>query len=164
MSEKKRTLLDDWKAIGNNLTGKQKVIIALVLVIIVMLLVERHDNRSTDRTPSRPPSSSTSPSQTPPRTTELNASVRFSGTQFIITNEDSFNWSSVKMEVNGGIISGGYELTVPTMKAKETYTVGAMQFADSDGKRFNPFQMKPQKFTIRASTPDGYRYYVGGWN
>jgi hypothetical protein len=100
----------------------------------------------------------------PPARTELSASVRFTGTQFVITNNESFDLTNIKMEINGGIFSGGYELRHNRMKANETYTVGALQFADSDGKRFNPFQMKPQKFTISADSSIGHLFYVGGWN
>lgn len=98
------------------------------------------------------------------RITELEAAVRFNGTQFTITNRDAFDWTDVKLEVNGGILSGGYELRQGRMQAGQTYTVGAMQFADSDGVRFNPFQMKPQKFVISADTPGGRAVYVGGWD
>lgn len=100
----------------------------------------------------------------PTRRTELNAEVRFTGTQFVITNKESFDLTNVKMEINGGLFSGGYELKHNRMKANDTYTVGALQFADSDGKRFNPFQMKPQKFTISADSSMGHLFYVGGWN
>ena len=31
---------------------------------------------------------------------DLNAQVRFTGTQFVIVNEDSFDWLDVKLEVN----------------------------------------------------------------
>jgi hypothetical protein len=95
---------------------------------------------------------------------EINAEVRFTGSQFIIKNTDSYDWTNVKMEINGGLLSGGYELNHRTIKAGQTYTVGAMQFADSDGKRFNPFQMKPQKFVICGETPNGRTCYTGGWN
>lgn len=90
--------------------------------------------------------------------------VRFDGRQFIIRNDDTFDWSNVKLELNGGLFSGGYELKEPAIKGKTTYTVGALRFANSDGTRFNPFTMKPQKLTISADTPDGYAFYVGGWN
>jgi hypothetical protein len=107
----------------------------------------------------QPPSKT--PSKPPP---EINAEVRFTGTQFIIKNTDSYDWTDVKMEINGGLFSGGYELKHPVIRAKETYTVGALQFADSDGQRFNPYQMKPQRFVICGQTPNGRTCYTGGWD
>jgi hypothetical protein len=75
-------------------------------------------------------------------TVDLNASVSFSGTQFIIKNNDTFDYNNAKLEVNGDYILKGYNL-----KAGETYTVGIMQFADKKGNRFSSMQ-KPQKFSI----------------
>jgi hypothetical protein len=95
---------------------------------------------------------------------KITASVKFSGTEFIITNKDSFDWTNVRMEINGGIFSGGYDLKHPIIKAGETYSVGALQFADSDGNRFNPFQMKPKSFTVCGDTIYGLACYAGGWN
>jgi hypothetical protein len=95
---------------------------------------------------------------------EIHPTVNFDGRRFIIRNADPFNWSNVKMELNSGFFSGGYELKHPVITGHTTYTVGALQFADSDGNRFNPFRMRPQKLTIIAETPDGHAFYVGGWN
>jgi hypothetical protein len=83
----------------------------------------------------------------------LNGSVRFTGTQFVITNNDNFDWENVKMSLNPGWTS--YRLETSIMKAGETYTVGAAQFCKDDGERFNPFTHKPKEFLIRADTPDG---------
>jgi hypothetical protein len=59
----------------------------------------------TSTTPASAPSA-------PPKETSrtINASVSFTGTQFIITNEDKYDWTDVKLELNGGFFSGGYEL------------------------------------------------------
>jgi hypothetical protein len=83
--------------------------------------------------------------------------------QFVIQNEDTDDWTDVKMEINGGFFSGGYELRTPRIEAGSTATVGAAQFAKSDGTRFNPFQMKPQKFVITAKIDGKNGTYVGGW-
>lgn len=96
-------------------------------------------------------------------TTDLKASVRFTGTQFVITNRDTFPWTDVELDVNGGTFSSGYTLSVKRMEAGQVYTVGAMQFANSDGVRFNPFQMKPKKFTIKATANGNLAFYFGGW-
>lgn len=93
----------------------------------------------------------------------LNAAVRFTGTQFVISNNDSFDWKDVKIEINSGLIKGGYEYKTGLIEAKKTYTIGAALFAKSDGTRFNPFVIKPQNVTISATTPSGRAYYTGSW-
>lgn len=100
-----------------------------------------------------------------PTTTEidLNASVNFTGTQFVITNNDSSAWRNVEMKINSGLVAGGYVLKTDRIEAGTTYTVGAMQFAKADGTRFDPFTMKPQKFSIQGDTPKGTRWWSGGW-
>lgn len=58
-----------------------------------------------------------------PTTPDLSAAVRFTGTQFIITNNDVFNWSNCKLEINSGIVRGGCELTAALIAARSTATV-----------------------------------------
>lgn len=94
---------------------------------------------------------------------DLNAHVQFTGEQFMVANKDSFDWTNVKLEVNFGLVSSGYILKVPIVKAYEIFTVGAMQFAKKGGERFNPFTQKPQKFSIWCDTPKGKGSYIGGW-
>lgn len=98
-----------------------------------------------------------------PEVPDLTAAVRFTGTQFVITNNDSFNWSNCKLEINSGWVSGGYELRTDVIGPRSTATVGAMQFAKSDGQRFNPLSMKPNSFSITCDTPKGRLSYLGGW-
>ena len=102
--------------------------------------------------------------ETQPSSIYLNASVKHTGTQFIIENNDSFDWLNVKMEVNGSILKGGFILKTDRMKAGETYTVGTLQFAKKDGTRFNPITYKPQNFDIYCNTPKGEdAFWSGGW-
>lgn len=92
-------------------------------------------------------------------TVDLNATVLFTGTQFIITNNDSFDYNNAKLEVNGSYVLRGYNL-----KAGQTYTVGIMQFADRRGNRFTSLQ-KPQKFTIWCDLSNGGNgFYYATWN
>jgi hypothetical protein len=76
---------------------------------------------------------------------DLNARINFSDTQFLLSNNDPFNWTNVKMTVNDK-----YDLIVDKINAGESYTVGMAQFADSSGNRFNSITMKPMHFSIRA--------------
>lgn len=91
-------------------------------------------------------------------TTDLNASVRFTGTQFVITNNDNFDYTNAKLEVNDDYVLKGYKL-----KAGETYNVGMMQFADDDGNRFDMMK-KPQTFSIWCDLSDGKNgFYYAEW-
>ena len=102
--------------------------------------------------------------ETQPSSIYLNASVRFTGTQFIIENNDNFDWFNVKMEVNGSFLKGGFILKTDRMEGGETYTVGALQFVKKDGTRFNPVTYKPQNFDIYCDTPKGEdAFWAGGW-
>jgi len=107
---------------------------------------------------------STSQSQA---TITLNASVSFTGTEFIIVNNDDFDWTNVTLRVNSGLVWGGFDFKTPRINAGGKYAVGAMQFVKSDGTRFNPFKTKPQNFSIWSDTPRGEGiYYLGlpiGW-
>jgi len=133
--------------------SKKRVLTLCGLIIAVLLATGTGDS---DRTGG-------SSRGTAPSTVDLNATVRFTGTQFVIKNDDSFDWTNVKLEINSGLISGGYVLNAERMRPGETYTVGAMQFAKSDGERFNPLTHKPQKLSVWCDTPRGKGFYLGGW-
>ncbi len=104
------------------------------------------------------------PKKETPSYVDLNASVSFTGTQFIITNNDSFDWRNVELEINPGLLKSGYKLKAGLMSAGESYTIGAMQFAKRDGERFNPFAIKPQSMSIFCDTSKGRGSYSGKWD
>lgn len=127
----------------------------VVLCFLIFLAVGSTDNGGEG--------SSSSSSSSSSSTIHLNAGVTFSGTQFIIQNNDSFDWTNVKLEVNSKTFSSGYILKSGRIAAGETYTVGAMQFANSDGEKFNPFSHKPLNFSIWCDTAKGKGLYYGSW-
>ena len=131
------------------------VCLGLIVVIFIIALVGGLF-KSGDKT--EKPSTSTSAA-----TIDLNATVRFTGTQFVIVNKDNFDWANVKLEVNSGLLKGGFVLKTQRMSAGETYTVGAMQFAKRDGTILNPFTIKPQNFSIWCDTPRGKGFWYGEW-
>ena len=94
----------------------------------------------------------------------LNAQVRYDDGQFTITNNDNFAWSDVEFDLNYETFSSGYTYRAGRLEANTVYTVGSMQFAESDGTMFNPFTQRPLKLSIRARTPSGdIAYWYGGW-
>lgn len=98
-----------------------------------------------------------SPPPAPPDP-DLPAKVNFNGTQFAITNQGKVPWTNTKATVNSG-----FTQQIGTVAPGRKVTVGAMTFATSDGTRFNPFQMKPQKFVLTATMNGKTAIYVGGW-
>lgn len=107
--------------------------------------------------------SSSSTSSSSVQDVTLKAAVRFTGNQFVLTNEDTFAWTDVKIEINSGMLKSGFIYRADRIEAGKTYTVGALQFAKPDGTRLNPFSVKPQNVTITASTPRGSGFFYGGW-
>lgn len=125
--------------------------LALIALIVVMMGGCCFDTEESPETPSKP------------LFIDLNASVSFTGSQFVITNNDTFSWTNVKLEINSQLLKSGYKLNANVISAGHTYTVGAMQFAKSDGTRFNPFSMKVQSISIYCDTPKGEGAYYGSW-
>jgi hypothetical protein len=84
----------------------------------------------------------------------FNASVRFTGTQFIISNLDPKDCENTQIRLNSDYQLDGYTLKsfINSIDKKTnkgiTYTVGAGQFTKKDGTRFNSFNMKPLNFYI----------------
>lgn len=103
-------------------------------------------------------SSGSSGSRSAPSTVDLNASVRFTGTQVHITNGDTFAWSECKVEINDK-----FNHQLGEVAAGATAQVGALLFADDDGMRFNPFQYAAKEIFIVCQTPRGRGYYTGAW-
>lgn len=117
-------------------SGPKKFLLILASVLVIVVLYGVFGNKSGDSIPS------------------LKASMSFTGTQFVITNIDSMNWTDVKIKVNDE-----FTLNVDLIQAGNVYTAGAAQFSKEDGTRFNPFSMKPRKLSIVAK--EGM--YFGEW-
>jgi len=116
---------------------------------------------STDKLSAKGNISARPTKHTKPSYVHLRALIEFDGAQFKIANNDSFDWTSVKMEINSKFLSSGFVLRTPRLNAHNIYTVGAMQFAKKDGQKFNPYTHKVQTFVIRSDTPKGIGLYNG---
>jgi len=136
------------------------LILAVAFVVIFLNMCDRE--QETPSTTTRSPSTTTTTtSRQEPR--NIKASVSFTGTQFVITNRESRDWINVRFEVNPGLLSSGYTLKVRKVEAGSAYTVGAMQFANSKGERFNPLLQKPKEFhVLDFGTPWPEQYELEG--
>ena len=97
-------------------------------------------------------------------TVKLNAKVAFPGAQFIISNNDSFDWKNVKMDIIPDSMEERFSLSIPIILSGETYKADITRFINNDGIRFNPDKMKPRKFWIMCDTPTrGSGSYLTDW-
>ena len=97
-------------------------------------------------------------------TVRLNATVNFAGARFVISNNDSFDWENVKLEVVPADFGEPFGLAVTRIPAGGTYTVGVGEFRRNDGTRFDPFSTKSERFRIRCETPEKRSgSYLAGW-
>jgi len=97
-------------------------------------------------------------------TVKLNSKVTYPGARFIISNNDSFDWKNVKLEIIPESTDDRFSLKVPNILAGETYTAATAEFLKDDGTRFNPYTMKPKKFWILCDTPTRENgSYLAGW-
>ena len=92
----------------------------------------------------------------------VDASIHFDRERFTIINNNDYDWTNVKMEVNSGLPSGGYVLKHPPMQAGNIYSVEALQFCKADGTKLNPQTTRPQNFSIFCDTPAGPA--TGSWS
>lgn len=77
---------------------------------------------------------------------DFTPSVSFTGTQFIIRNNNGFDYNNTVLRINSK-----YSYNAGTLRGGETYTVGMMQFADSKGNRLMP-SIKPLTIYISISS------------
>ena len=126
------------------------------VVFLLMILLAIASSSNSDSSDSGSSSSSTK---------NLNATVSFTGTQFVIVNNDNFDWKNVELEINYQALKSGYLLNAPLIEAGLTYTVGAAQFAKKDGERFNPFSYKVTKMKIWCDvTSQTNGFYACTWD
>ena len=130
-------------------------LIFITIGIISFFLNDGAKNLTSNSSSSKPEQSSS--------IQDLNATVGFDDIQFIIVNKNVFDWRNVKLEINDKAFSSGYVCNIPLIKAGNEYTIGSMQFAKSNGERFNPFTYKVLSLSIWCDTPKGKGFYYGTW-
>lgn len=82
------------------------------------------------------------------------AHVNFTGTQFVITNANDFDWKEAEI-----IVNEKYRYKTSLMKSGSTYEIGAGQFTDNKNARFNPFEVKPQEIRVYVKNPTSDDWY-----
>jgi len=98
-------------------------------------------------------------------TVRLNANVTIAGVQCAVTNNDSFDWENVRLEIVSATIENNFGLRVPKIPAGQTHRANLAEFATEKGVLFDPLTTKPRRFWIRCDTPDRQTgSYLASWN
>lgn len=116
------------------------VVIPLILGILSVLTVSFTQNGSGSQQELR--------KEIEEKNKQTNAKVNFTGTTFVITNNNDFDWERAEIVVNEK-----YRYEANNIKANTVYEVGAGQFIDDKNYRFNPFEMKPSEIRIFVKEP-----------
>jgi hypothetical protein len=95
---------------------------------------------------------------------KLNAKAAFSGARFDVSNNDSFDWKNVKMEIVSDSMKERFSLSVSVILSGETYTAEATKFISRDGIHFNSDKIKSGDFRIFCDIPNGGSgSYLADW-
>ncbi len=86
---------------------------------------------------------------------ELKADIKFSEDAYLITNEDGKVWIDCKLEMNSGIIRGGYVYNTELIDTDKPVIIPFREFTKGDGTRFNSDATKPQSLSISCADVGG---------
>lgn len=84
----------------------------------------------------------------------LNASVRSTGTQFVVTNDTAQPWQDVTLTIVDAA-SQEYAFHVAEIDAGQSASAPAMRFTSSKGGRYNPALAMPRTFIVTAEIGAG---------
>jgi hypothetical protein len=130
-----------------------------VIVILILICIALLSSTSIQKP------ISTEPRFSPDSTVRLNTRVTFTGSKFIISNNDPFDWINVEFQITSEDYGENFSFKVTEIPAGQMYSVRAAEFAMKDGTNFNPYKMKPKRFQIWCDTPTRENgSYFAGWN
>jgi hypothetical protein len=121
------------------------------------------------RTPAAPTSKAPvkSAESAPIEEKALSAAITFNGAfdTFHIENQDSFPWSNCEFDLNPHGLSSGFSIDVAkiTPGAEHAVAIEVTEFADGEGKRFDPVTHKVVAIVAQCDTPEGRRYFSGSF-
>jgi hypothetical protein len=144
---------------NNKPTLKVRCPLALQVIVIIILICIALFSTTSKRKPT-----STQEIFSRESTVRLNTNVSFTGSKFIISNNDPFDWTNVELKITSEASDSDFSHKVPKIPAGEIYSVRAAEFATKDGTSFNPYKMKPKRFRIWCDTPTRENgSYFAGW-
>ncbi|HEY3265780.1 MAG TPA: hypothetical protein VGM37_02550 [Armatimonadota bacterium] len=83
---------------------------------------------------------------------ELKAGVVVRDGFVYIRNGNSFDYVDLRLELNPGLISGGWEVQWPVIGAGHTVKVPIWRFTKGDGERFNLYRYEVKHLAIHCDT------------
>ena len=119
-------------------------------------------SKTTSQPTPTPQATSTAPTSTPkPSEHELDATVKFSDVAFMITNNESKEWTNCKLELNAEGFKSGYVYKTKVIPTKDALIVPFREFTKGDGTRFNPYDMKAKSLSISCEVDGvhGFNYF-----
>jgi hypothetical protein len=84
----------------------------------------------------------------------LQAEVRFTGAQFLISNHSRQPWQGVSIRVNSEPSGGGYVLHADRVAPGATMALAPSRLVDPAGAPFNAVRTKPRDLVVSASLGD----------
>jgi hypothetical protein len=101
----------------------------------------------------------------------LKAHVQFTGTRFLIINQNKFDWTNIRIEVStdinqnhhlhGTIYPNAFMLTVHKIDIGEPYPIEVTLFRRDDGTKLDPVTTRPENIKIWSDTPHGKGFWYG---
>jgi hypothetical protein len=147
-------------------SGWKSIIKWVISGLFALLIVANQSggkNKETPQTTPAPQAKNTEPTNTPKSTQrELDATVKFSDVAFMITNNEDKDWTNCRLELNSGILKGGYVYKAGVMIAKDALIVPFREFTKGDGTRFNAYDTKAQNLSISCDVDreHGFNYFA----
>jgi hypothetical protein len=99
-------------------------------------------------------------------TKSLDAFIGYNRTLYLfrVENRDAFPWTHCLLSLNSHGISA-YDLEIASIKPglTEAALLQSTEFLDAEGKNFDPYTDRIATLDLDCETPDGHRYYRGGF-
>ena len=156
-----------WKY--TNWSHKVKWIITGIFAFLIIINGATGGSSQNQTSTPEPPTATetkaeTKPTEEPskkPSQHELQAEIKFSEIAFQITNTEDLDWTGCRLEMNSGIIRGGYTYTTDLIPSKDPLIIPFREFTKGDGTRFNPYDTKAQNLSISCQVggEHGFGYY-----
>jgi len=98
------------------------------------------------------------------KTQRVQSYAETDGVTLTLRNRDDFVWTDVKININPTFgYMGGYEYRVKEMRSGGEIIVPLREFANPQGERLNPFEIKLQRLALRCKTAEGIGVDESSW-